>query len=256
MNYLTNIISGLKEYKTLFNAVKCGRLSAATGLTSVHKANVILALCEQLSQKALLLVGEEQEGQQIVNDITSMGGKALMYPLRDFNFRDMSGKSHEYEHQRLMVLSKILKGEFDVVVACVDAAAQFTIPPENLRKSSFLLKVGAQVGISDITAVLEASGYERYEQVEGEGQYAVRGGILDLFMPDEKAPIRVEFWDDEVDTINYFDINTQRRTDYIEEIYISPSAEILITDKNELVSKIQKKSRSLRSKNAAKAILP
>ncbi len=253
MNYLTNIISNLKEYKTLYNAVASRRLSAATGLTGVHKANVISALCEQLDKKALVLVGDEQEGQQLIGDIASMGGRALMYPLRDLNFREMNGQSREYEHQRLMVLSTVLKGEFDVVVACVDAAAQFTIPPENLKKSSVLLKVGAKADISELVKILEASGYERYEQVEGEGQYAVRGGILDLFMPDEKAPIRVEFWDDEVDTINYFDVLSQRRTDYVEEIYISPSTEILVTDKNELIEKIRKKAKSLRSKNAAKA---
>ncbi len=253
MNYLNKIISNIKEYQTLQSAVQSRRISAATGLTGVHKANVISALCEQLNKKALVLVGEEQEGQQLVNDIASMGGKAFMYPLRDLNFREMNGQSREYEHQRLMVLSSILKGDFDVVVACIDAAAQFTIPPENLKKASFLLKVGTNVDISDLTAILEASGYERYEQVEGEGQYAVRGGILDLFMPDEKAPIRVEFWDDEVDTINYFDVTSQRRTDYVEEIYISPSTEILVTDKNALIEKIQKKAKSLRSKNAAKA---
>ena len=72
-------------------------------------------------------------------------------------------------------------------------------------------------------------------------------------MPDEKAPIRVEFWDDEVDTINYFDVISQRRTDYVEEIYISPSTELLVTDKNALIAKIQKKAKSLRSKNAPKA---
>ncbi len=253
MNFLTDIISNLKEYKSLSQAVSRGKISAATGLTGVHKANVISALCESLSKKALVLVGEEQEGQQLANDISSMGKKALVYPLRDFNFREMSGQSREYEHQRLMALSTILKGDFDVVVACIDAASQFTIPPEELKRSSFLLKVGAQADISELTTILEASGYERYEQVEGEGQYAVRGGILDLFMPDEKAPIRVEFWGDEVDTINYFDVLSQRRTDYVEEIYISPSTEILIKDKNDLIGKIQKKSRSLRSKNSAKA---
>ena len=253
MNYLSRIISNVKEYKTLQSAVKSGKISAATGLTGVHKANVISALCEQLNKKALVLVGEEQEGQQLVNDIASMGGKVLMYPLRDLNFREMNGQSREYEHQRLMVLSSVLKGDFDVVVACIDAAAQFTIPPENLKKSSFHLKVGTNVDISELTAILEASGYERYEQVEGEGQYAVRGGILDLFMPDEKAPIRVEFWDDEVDTINYFDVISQRRTDYVEEIYISSSTELLVTDKNSLIAKIQKKAKSLRSKNAPKA---
>lgn len=253
MNFLTNVISNLKEYKTLHSSVSNGRISAATGLTGVHKANVISALCEQLSKKALVLVGEEQEGQQLANDIMSMGCKALTYPLRDLNFREMNGRSREYEHQRLMALSSILKGDFDVVVACIDAASQFTIPPEVLKRASIMLKVGEQVDISELTSMLEASGYERCEQVEGEGQYAVRGGILDLFMPDEKAPMRVEFWGDEVDTINYFDVMTQRRTDYIEEIYISPSTELLVTDKNALTEKIQKKAKSLRSKNSAKA---
>lgn len=253
MNFLTNVISEIKEYKALYQSVKKGRITAATGLTGVHKANVISALCSQLDKKALILVGEEQEAQQLANDISSMGGKALTYPLRDLNFREISGQSREYEHQRIMVLSSILKGDFTAVIACVDAAAQFTIPPKTLKKSSFLLSVGTKADISELTSILEASGYERYDQVEGEGQYAVRGGILDLFMPDEKAPIRVEFWDDEVDTINYFDITTQRRTDYVEEIYISPSTELLCTDKNTLVEKIQKKAKSLRSKNAAKA---
>ncbi len=253
MKFLTNVISQMKEYKALRQAVSDGRITAATGLTGVHKANVVSAVCTQLCKKMLLLVGEEQEGQQLCNDISSMGLKALMYPLRDLNFRDISGKSREYEHQRLMVLSSVLKGDFDVVVACIDAAAQFTIPPEALKKSSFLLKVGERAEISELTALLEASGYERCEQVEGEGQYAVRGGILDLFMPDEKAPIRVEFWDDEVDTLNYFDVTTQRRTDYVEEIYISPSTEVLVKDKQSLIDKIQKKAKSLRSKNAAKA---
>lgn len=253
MNFLTNVISQIKEYKALYQSVKYGRISAAAGLTGIHKANVISALCSQLDKKTLILVSEEQEGQQLANDISAMGGKALVYPLRDLNFREMSGQSHEYEHQRLMVLSSILKGDFTAVIACVDAAAQFTIPPQVLKKSSILLSVGAKADISELTALLEASGYEHYDQVEGEGQYAVRGGILDLFMPDEKAPIRVEFWDDEVDTINYFDITTQRRTDYVEEIYISPSTELLCTDKNKLIEKIEKKAKSLRSRNAAKA---
>ncbi|MBQ5566070.1 MAG: transcription-repair coupling factor, partial [Clostridia bacterium] len=253
MNFLTNVVSELKEYKTLLRSVSNKRLSAASGLTGVHKANVMAALCRQLDKKALVLTGDEQESKQLSDDMTAMGLRVLTYPLRDLNFRDVSGQSREYEHQRLMALSSILKGDFDAVVACVDAAAQFTMPPEILKTSSFRLKVGEEVQPAKLTAVLEASGYERCEQVEGEGQYAVRGGILDLFMPDEKAPIRIEFWGDEIDTINYFDVITQRRTDYIEEINVSPSTELLIVNKNNLIRKIQKKSSSLRSKGAAKA---
>ena len=253
MDFLNNVISELSEYKKLENSVIKGRPSAATGLTGVHKANVVTALCSRLKKKALIIVGDEQEGTQLVNDICSMGLRALFYPLRDFCFREMSGISREYEHKRITALATVLKGECDIVVATIDAASQFTMPPEVLKKSSFLLKVGEKAVISDIAAVLEASGYERCELVEGEGQYAVRGGILDLFITDEKAPVRVEFWDDEIDTINYFDTLSQRRTDYVDEIEISPSAEMLIRDKNELAEKIRQKAKALRSKNSAKA---
>ena len=250
MKFLTEVISQINEYKTLKNAAAKGRPAAATGLTNVHKANIVTALCSQLNKKALLLTGDEQEGQQLANNIASMGLKALVYPLRDFNFREVSGQSREYEHQRLMVLSSILKNDYDVVIACVDAAAQFTIPPETLKRSSMHIASGGEADMETLVQFLEASGYERCDAVEGEGQYSVRGGILDLFMPDEKAPMRVEFWGDEIDTINYFDVATQRRTDYVEEVYLSPSTEVLITDKAALCEKIRKKAKSLRSKNA------
>ncbi len=253
MNFLNDVISQLREYKTLESSVQKGRPTAAAGLTGVHKANAVTALCTRLRKKALVVVGDEQEGTQLVNDISSMGLRSLFYPLRDFCFREMSGISKEYEHKRIMALSTILKGECDVVVATIDAAAQFTIPPETLRESSFLLKVGEKAEIADIVSVLQASGYERCELVEGEGQFAVRGGILDVFITDEKAPVRVEFWDDEIDTINYFDTLSQRRTDYVEKIEISPSAEILEKDKAALAEKIRQKAKLMRSRTAAKA---
>ncbi len=289
MDYLTKVISNIKEYKELSaslhlaSAAEHNQLSArlsvndthevsptctakghdaalqrvlpvaAAGLTGVHKANVITAMCAQSARKSLVLVGDEQEASQLANDIAAFGGVPLVYPLRDLNFREVSGQSREYEHQRLMVLSRILKGDFTTVIACVDAAAQFTIPPEDLRRASVRLTAGLTESMEHITLVLEALGYEHCEQVEGEGQYAVRGGILDIYMPDEPAPVRVEFWGDEVDTINYFDVNTQRRTDYTEEVYITPSTEILCKDTSALAAKVRRKASSLRSKNAAAA---
>ena len=253
MKFLTDVVSQLPEYQTLRSAAHRGRPSAATGLTTVHKSNIIAALSSQLKRRALVLVGDEQEGQQLANNISAMGRKAMVYPLRDFSFRDVHGKSHEYEHRRLMVLSSLLKNDCDVVVACIDAAAQFTIPPETLKRSSMHISSGGETDMQTLVSFLSDSGYERCDAVEGEGQYSVRGGILDLFMPDEKAPMRIEFWGDEIDTINYFDVETQRRTDYIEDIYLSPSTEVIISDRAALIEKIQKKAKSLRSKNAAAA---
>ncbi|MBQ2152586.1 MAG: transcription-repair coupling factor, partial [Clostridia bacterium] len=163
MENLSDIIYRLPEYKSLEKAVSENRSSAATGLTGIHKANVITALCRRLSKKALVLVGEEQEAVALMSDTSAMGLNALFYPIRDFSFREMTGKSREYEHKRLMVLSNVLKGNYDVVFATIDAAAQFTMPPETLKRSSYTLKVGAKAEISEIAAVLQASGYERYE---------------------------------------------------------------------------------------------
>ncbi|MBQ1388262.1 MAG: transcription-repair coupling factor [Clostridia bacterium] len=257
MKFLNEVISRLPEYKTLESAVSRGRPAAAAGLTTVHKANVISALSNRLHKKALVLVGEEQEGQQLANNISSMGLRVLVYPLRDFNFQNVNSQSHEYEHQRIMVLSNIIKNKYDVVIATVDAAAQFTIPPEVLKNTSLHISSGGECDMDTLISFLNSSGYERCETVEGAGQYSVRGGIVDLFVPDEKAPMRVEFWGDEIDTINYFDIETQRRTDYIEETFLTPSVEVLVTDKDALAAKIRQKAKSLRSKAAqlAKDIL-
>ncbi len=253
MKFLNEVISGIPEYRSLETAVKRGRPAAATGLTTIHKANAVAALCARLNKKALLLVGDEQEGQQLANNISSMGLRSIVYPLRDLNFRNVNSQSHEYEHQRIMVLSNVIKGDYDVVIACVDAASQFTIPPEVLKRSSVRIASGEECDMNTLVEFLNGSGYERCEAVEGAGQYSVRGGIVDLFVPDEKAPIRVEFWGDEIDTINYFDVDTQRRTDYVEEIFLTPSAEVLISDRAALAEKIRKRAMSLRSKTAALA---
>ena len=97
------------------------------------------------------------------------------------------------------------------------------------------------------------NGYERCDIVEGAGQFAQRGGIVDLFMPDSEKPVRIEFWGDEIDTINTFDIQTQRRLDYVESITITPSVEVLVSDKAALADKIEHKLKLLRGKNSAKA---
>ena len=72
-----------------------------------------------------------------------------------------------------------------------------------------------------------AAGYERCDQIEGAGQFAVRGGILDLFAANAQNPVRIEYWGDEIDTLSYFDLDTQRRTEVVDEIKLSPAAEVV-----------------------------
>ncbi len=253
MKFLDNVLKSTKGFSTLSSALSQKTPCALTGVSGVHKANMISALCHFKNVRAFCVAQNEMEAQTLCNDLCMMGLKALVYPVRDFTFMNIAGESHEYEHQRINVLTKLLRKECDVVIACMDAACQFTIPKDVLKKASVNIKSGTTIAINDLIESLLLLGYERTEQVEGVGQFAVRGGIVDLFITDSEQPVRIEFWGDEIDTINYFDTLTQRRTDYCEEILLTPSTEVLIKDKDELVQKIRKKASYLKSEKNAKA---
>lgn len=253
MQFLDHVLRESKQYNSLCNAIKNRARCAAIGVSGVHKANIISSLCREHSARAFCVAQNEQEAQILCNDLSAMGQRALVYPKKDFIYIPTQIKSHEYEHQRLNVLSRMLSGDYDVIIATLDAASQFTIPKEILRSVTRTLKPDAEIDIQEFEKALTLLGYERCDNVEGSGQFSVRGGIIDLFMPDSEAPVRIELWGDQIDTINYFDTETQRRTDYCEEIALTPSGEILIENKEALAEKIRKKASYLKSEGSAKA---
>ena len=140
-----------------------------------------------------------------------MGLKACVYPVRDYNFLDFQSKSHEYEHARLKVLLKLIENDCDVVISCIDAASQLTVPKKVLEESTIVFEEGKEIPLEKAVRSLTLLGYERFDAVDGNGQFSLRGGILDFFMPDSDYPVRAEFWGDEITDLSYFDLETQRR---------------------------------------------
>ncbi|MCR5636529.1 MAG: transcription-repair coupling factor [Clostridiales bacterium] len=255
MEFLSSVISSLNEYKALYKSIKSNRITAVSGTSGVHKANIVSSLCKDFGTGAIIITGDETEANTLCSDIKAMGVDAEFYPVRDFVLRETVGASREYEHQRLKALSLIKngKGKPYVIVTCVDAFCQYTIPPSVLHSASVTLKAELNISPGELVRALVLNGYEACETVEGPGQFAHRGGIVDIFVPDCENPVRVEFWGDEIDSINYFDTETQRRTDYVEEIVISPSNEVLIEDYNLLADKIEEKASTLKGKFSEKA---
>ena len=254
MEFLTNAIGGLNEFRALENAVKNSVLPAAvTGISGVHKANIIYSLCARLGRRAFVVAGDEPEANRLCADLESMGMHPLLYPVRDFSFRDTEGSSHEYERQRLQAEERILEGSCDAVVCCMDAALQYTIPPEELQKRSLTLRAGQSVSMRSVEEALSAAGYEPAVQIDGTGQYSVRGGILDFFPTGAEFPVRAEFWGDEIDTLSLFDVSSQRRTDRVESASIAPAVEALAGDPAALAGKIDALASGLRGKTAPAA---
>lgn len=136
MKLLTNAMRRNPEYKAVSEAFAAGRLPACvTGVATVHKAHLVSALCEEHEKKALIIVGDEAEGQRIHDDLTMMGMRCAIYPYRELSLRDVESSSREYEHQRLGALARILNGTADAVICCIDAALQLTIRRKNLRRA-------------------------------------------------------------------------------------------------------------------------
>lgn len=254
MNFLKAGMHKLPEYIQLRQAVESSALPAvATGLSGIHKAAIISTLVQDTNKTALLLAADEAEAQRVCHDLTSMGLRSFIYPTRDFTFRNVESASREYEHQRIQVLSRILKHDCDVVIACMDAALQYTIPPSELEARMIELKKGQTVSLEHVVQALVRCGYVRAEQIDGTGQFAVRGGILDFFTPDASYPVRIEFWGDEIDTMGLFDLESQRRTETVDSVMLAPSVEVLVDHPAELADKIEKHASSLRGKTAPKA---
>ena len=253
MNIFSVMCSQLPVYKELTSCLENRWLPCAvTGVSNIHKAQLVGELS---SHKPVLVVcDDEASATRLTADINEMAGEeiACLYPARDFNFAYMEGASKEYEHKRIEALSKILCGKCRICAASVEAIIQGTVPPNTLSEYSFKVKAGEEIKVSELSQKLVSSGYTKTDQVEGQAQFSVRGSIIDIFPVQDSFPIRIELWGDEVDMISYFDTQTQRRTDSVDEITISPALEIIFSSNDVLKEKLNSLSKSVRGKNVDK----
>lgn len=238
------------EYCAVVNCFKKGFLpQGVLGLLPVQKAQIITSLTESLQKHALVIVPDESSAAKLCDDLRPFGASVLQFPARNLSFYAQDTQSHEYEQKRIKTLRRMLDGHYGIVVASVEAAATFTVPPYDLLEKSVLIKRGEEISLEMLLSALEKAGYVRVDSVEGVGQYSSRGGIVDFFSPDGEMPVRIELWGDTVDTMCHFDVSTQRRTVNIDEILIAPSKEI-IAHAASLTEKLQKLASSQRGKKA------
>ncbi len=201
---------------------------AVTGVQPVQRACVGAAAALATDRPAVFVCGDEREARQLSADLSALTGQdCAALPPREWDFRPGSVGSHEWEQRRLSALWRMASGQAKIVVAAADALLQRTLPPELLLSLSVTLSVGGRADLSALTERLVKAGYSRCGEVEGPGQFALRGGILDVFSPQMEKPVRAEFFDDEIDAMGFFDPATQRRTENVSKVLLLPAAEVL-----------------------------
>lgn len=228
MQDITLSITHTTEYEQLLRGLQGGKTTAlAVGLPPVSKAQLAAALHLETGRPVLLLTDDEGAVRRLADDLETFAEKhVLRVPERDFVMLGVESSSRQYEQARISALWHLAEGA-PLAAGSVAALSQTCIPPQVLRDATFTLTEGENKPLAEITAALTAAGYQRCVQVEGAGQFAVRGGILDLFPPQEAAPVRVEFWGDDIDSMAYFDVGSQRRGARVETLTCLPCAETL-----------------------------
>ncbi len=252
MTFLEKIFTLSSNHQHILKEIFANKNTVGiSGLSNIHKAHLVHSATIKQNQAALIIVPDENIAQNLIKDLSAMGSCAVLYPARDLNFYNIDSQSPEIEQQRLFTLGQLSTDKVDITVATITALLQPTIPKETFLLNSFNIAVNDTISLSNLTKKLAQCGYERFDQVEGPGQFSIRGGILDLFITSHAQPARIEFFGDIIDSISFFDVATQRRTKSVEAVSIAPSREILIEDQEIVASRIQKLIENLSKKNHA-----
>ena len=229
MEHFLQQLQTIPEAAELIRRVDGGGCPAAvSGLQPVQRACVGAAVARGTGRPAVFVCGDEREARQLTADLAALTAQAPVLLLsREWQFRPGAVSSRDWERSRLAALYALANGDAAVTVATADALMARTLPPELLLSLSMTLEAGGQADLKQLTGRLLAAGYTRCDQVEGVGQFALRGGILDVFSPLMDQPVRCEFFDDEIDSMGTFDPATQRRTANVTSALLLPAAEVL-----------------------------
>ncbi len=225
------LLAGAPEFRALVDTLQGGARAAwSDGLTAPARALFVAALrTEAPARPLLLLVPSAERADQLAEDLMALGVAAVqVYPQLALP------TAEEREHaasvavdlgalrDRLQALRDLLAAAPTVVVAPITAALQPVPAPTHLRDYSLQVRPGDRLALDEVARKLTAMGYERLPTVEEPGQFAIRGGILDIFPVNEANPTRVDLFGDDVDSIRAFDAGTQRSLQPLPHLLVLP----------------------------------
>lgn len=177
----------------------------------------------------LVVTYDDTKAREIYEDFCNFETEVSLYPARDLLFFNADIHGNLLTKQRMAVFCRLMEGKGGVVVTTFDGLMDHLLPLSYLESQILSVSVGQALDIKDWRDKLTSLGYERVAQVDGMGQFSIRGGIIDIFPLTEELPIRIELWDVEVDSIRTFDLESQRSVEQMDHIRIYPATEMVLT---------------------------
>ncbi|HBS60781.1 MAG TPA: hypothetical protein DEA44_16150, partial [Firmicutes bacterium] len=222
-------LTNMEEYTNVIAATSRGkREQLLYGLTGSAKTFVQAAIADALQVSCIIVAAHTAQAEQTFADLQAFlpGDRVLYFPVQDIMPYAVDARSQEITARRLAVLERLNRGTMSVVVAPVEALLPKLAPSNDFTERSIILQAGGQIKRDALLAALVEYGYERADQVEGWGQFAARGGIVDIFPLNRECPIRMELFGDDIDSLREFTIADQRSKENLESILVLPAKEI------------------------------
>ena len=239
------IIQNLREldkFKEIIEQIEMKKTPInISGLVFVGKSHIISGIKEDVKRPICVVTYNELQAKNLVKDLRFFIDKVEYFGKREIASYDYVSESKDLPYSRIEVLNKIKNKEVNVVVTTIEAIMQSMIPKDALYKNILTFTVGnvfensgftGKKNLNNLKQLLLLMGYERSDLVENRGQFSIRGGIVDIGLT-EKTGVRIEFWGDEVDSIRYFNISSQRTTEMTEKITIYPAHEYILDYKKD-----------------------
>lgn len=219
------------EYHSLLEGLKKGyREQMVYGLSGSMKSFLAAGLRRETGRPFLLITSTIQQAERMRDDLATWlpGQESVLFPPMEYLPYEVMAHSPEVAGQRLAVLERLARGENLLVVAPAAALLRTLVPPDVFGNALMAFAVGAPINLDQVTLALARQGYERVDMVEGRGQFARRGDILDVWPLSNAAPVRIESEWDEVTRIRRFDPGTQRSVDDLQGILVGPAREFVL----------------------------
>ena len=238
MNELIKMLSNSKKFNSYIEEIEKSKnpVVSLTGLTNVAKTYFTYGTKEYAGKKICIVTYNEIQARNLVKNLEFFTSKVVFIPKKEIVTYDYIAESKELPYERIEALNKLQQNKVDIAVTTIEALMQSMIPKDTLYKCKIDFKVGNSYYLDALKHDLINLGYSRCDLIEGKGQFSLRGGILDIAI-NEKQGIRIEFWGDEVDSIRYFNISSQRSTEMRKEITLYPAQEYVLENSIEEVVK-------------------
>ena len=220
----------LNEFEQVKVCLSEHKSCQVTGCGESQLAHFINGLSNGYKQKVIVTFSATK-ASQLYQDLKGFSDDVVMYPAKDFIFFSADVHGNLILQQRLEFIQKIVEDKPFTVILTPDAFMDKIMPIEKIKNNYLEIAEGSIIQMDALKSKLVQMGYEPVVQIDGPGQFAVRGSIVDIYTLTDEVPYRIDFWDDEVDIIKSFEVESQRSIENLESVKIYPASEYSLTKK-------------------------